>query len=64
MSNFKSVKRWVLIVCTAAMLTCASGCVKELYHDGNSTDWITEQVQKGYLTQEQADELLKQEQGL
>lgn len=39
-----------------------SGCdPKKDYHDGNGTIWIMEQVEKGYITKEQAYILLQQE---
>lgn len=43
--------------------TCSfSGCSTDpLYHDGCSKEWIMEQLQQGNLTQEEADQLLAQE---
>ena len=39
-----------------------SGCTtSKPYYEGNGKEWIMEQVEKGNLTQEQADLLLKQE---
>lgn len=59
----KSINR-ILLVGTIASVCCfGSGCInRKAYHDGNGKEWIEEQVQQGKLTQEQADELLKQEQ--
>lgn len=58
---FKSIKRYLLITCIISSCYMC-GCTNPLpYHDGNSKDWIMEQVEKGQLTKEQAEELLKQE---
>jgi hypothetical protein len=56
-----SIKRWILISIVAVSFCVLSGCTGSQYHDGNGKEWIMEQVQQGKLTQEQADELLKQE---
>ena len=61
MLSFKKVKKWIVVVCAVVIVGSSTGCVKELYHNGEGKDWIMEQVQQGKLTQEQADELLKQE---
>ena len=55
------IKRTILVV-TICCACSFSGCITtESYHDGSGKDWIKEQVEKGYLTQEEADELIKQE---
>ena len=61
MLSFNKMKKWIIVVSVVMIIGCAAGCAKELYHNGNGKDWIMEQVQQGKLTQEQADELLKQE---
>lgn len=59
--------KWINRILLVGIITSAccfgSGCIdRKAYHDGNGKEWIMEQVQQGKLTQEQADELLKQEQ--
>lgn len=56
-----SIKRWILVGVVIVSFCVLPGCTGPQYHDGNGTEWIMEQVQQGKLTQEQADELLKQE---
>ena len=55
------IKRSILIVCVSCMCVFSGCTTSSNYHDGSSKSWIQEQVQKGYLTQEEANELLKQE---
>lgn len=60
MSNL--IKRWGIIATIAVSCCILPGCnTGSKYHDGSSKDWILEQVEQGKLTQEQANELLKQE---
>lgn len=58
----KSIKRFCLVICIT--VSCyMSGCTSSApYHEGSGKQWIMEQVEKGNLTQEEANELLKQEQ--
>lgn len=56
-----SIKRLILVSVAAVSFCVLPGCTGPQYHDGNGNEWIMEQVQQGKLTQEQADELLKQE---
>lgn len=57
MSNL--IKRAILIGTTTAMLMISAGCtdIKMDYHASNDDAWLTEQVQKGKLTKEQADKI-------
>lgn len=58
----KSIKKFCLVICIASSCCLYSGCTSSKpYHEGNGKQWIMEQVEKGNLTQEQADLLLKQE---
>lgn len=56
----KSIKITLISILTAI---CLTGCMKyELsFHDGSGTIWIEEQLEKGYLTEQQAKLLLEQE---
>ena len=55
------IKRGLLVV-SVFSICVLSGCVDTpQYHDGNSKDWIMEQVENGTLTMEEAEELLKYE---
>lgn len=57
----KYIKRSLLLVSVFGICVL-SGCVDTpQYHDGNSKDWILEQVENGTLTPEEAEELLKYE---
>lgn len=59
----KSVKKFCLVICIVGSCMVFSGCTSSKpYHDGSGRQWITEQVEKGNLTQEEANKLLKQEQ--
>lgn len=58
----KSIKKFCLVICITCSCCLYTGCTSSKpYHDGSGKQWIMEQVEKGNLTQEQADELLKQE---
>lgn len=58
----KSIKRFCLVICIASSCMLYCGCTtSKPYHEGNGKEWIMEQLEKGNLTQEQADMLLKQE---
>ena len=58
----KSIKKFCIIVCITICCMIFTGCTTSTtYHDGSGNAWIKEQVEKGNLTQEQANELLKQE---
>lgn len=44
------------------ILGSITGCsMKDDYHQGNDDKWLIEQVEKGYLTQEQADAIREQQ---
>lgn len=59
----KSIKHFCLIVCIAGSCCFYTGCTSSKpYHEGSSKEWVQEQVEKGQLTQEEANALLKQEQ--
>ena len=59
----KSIKRFCLVICVAVSCCFYSGCTSSApYHEGSGKEWIMEQVEKGNLTQEEANALLKQEQ--
>lgn len=57
----KSIKITLISILTAI---CFTGCMKykPSFHDGSGTIWIEEQLQKGYLTEQEAKVLLEQEQ--
>lgn len=58
----KSIKKFCLVICITCSCMLYSGCTtSKPYHEGSGKEWIMEQVEKGNLTQEQADLLLKQE---
>ncbi len=56
-------KKQILIVVTAITISLgAQGCVNtKAQHDGDSDQWITEQVDAGHLTEEEATALREQE---
>lgn len=56
-----SLFKRIVIGCSIGIV-CFTGCynTKE-YHDGSGKEWIEQQVQQGYLTEEEAKELLEQE---
>jgi len=58
----KKIKQFVIITITCSFLFCGSyGCAKSHgYQNMNDDKWLTEQVEKGYLTQEEADEIRKE----
>lgn len=60
-----SIKKYILIGITCCTLILAYGCVKSTsndYHESNDKTWLTEQVEKGHLTQAEADAILKKQQ--
>ena len=56
----KSIKITLVSILTAI---CFTGCMKyePSFHDGSGKTWIQEQLEKGYLTEQEAKILLKQE---
>ena len=51
-----------VLIAVVIILLYICGCQSRPdYHEGNNPVWIQEQVQKGYITQEQAQILLEQE---
>lgn len=60
----KKLKRYVIILSFVMVLaTTPAGCGgrTEDYHQSNDERWLIEQVEKGYLTQEQADAIREQQ---
>lgn len=64
---FGLIKKRASILLFVALLTIISvtitGCFARgnQYHDGDSVNWIEQQVKNGTLTPEQAEELVKQQ---
>lgn len=61
------IKRITITVCICCMLGFGTGCnITEAddYHASNDKAWITEQVQKGHLTQKEADEIIARQEAL
>lgn len=56
----KSIKITFVSILAAV---CFSGCIEyqPSFHDGSGSIWIQEQLEKGYLTEQEARQLLKQE---
>lgn len=56
----KSIKITLVSILTAI---CLTGCIKyePSFHDGTGKTWIQEQLEKGYLTEQEAKILLEQE---
>lgn len=56
----KSIKITLISILTAI---CLTGCMeyKPSFHDGSGAAWIEEQLEKGYLTEQEAKILLEQE---
>ena len=64
MKNLKKLNRYVIILSSVLVLvTTSAGCGgrTEDYHQSNDEKWLIEQVEKGYLTQEQADAIREQQ---
>ena len=62
---WSSIKKYILIGLTCGTLVLSYGCVETSgndYHESNDKTWLTEQVEKGYLTQAEADAILKKQQ--
>ena len=60
----KRIKQYVVIVASVVILTTVpAGCGSRTddYHQSNDDQWLIEQVEKGYLTQEQADAIREQQ---
>lgn len=60
----KKLNRYVIILSSVLVLvTTSAGCGErtEDYHQSNDEKWLIEQVEKGYLTQEQADDIREQQ---
>lgn len=51
------MKKLLLISALCASLFLC-GCVKSSYNEFDDKAWLQEQVEKGYLTQEEVDEIL------
>lgn len=64
MKNLKKLKRYTIILSSVMVLaTTPAGCGgrTEDYHQSNDEKWLIEQVEKGHLTQEQADAIREQQ---
>lgn len=63
---FKSIKKNVIIAITCGTLALGGyGCVETAandYHESKDRAWLTEQVEKGYLTQAEADAIWAKQQ--
>ena len=60
----KKLKRYVVILASVTVLaTTPAGCGgrTEDYHQSHDEEWLIEQVEQGYLTQEQADAIREQQ---
>ena len=60
----KKLKRYAVILASVAVLaTTPAGCGgrTEDYHQSHDEEWLIEQVEQGYLTQEQADAIREQQ---
>ena len=57
----KWIKKIAVISLVSFSCTFASCDMTSSHHEGSSKEWIIEQVEKGYLTQEEANELMIQE---
>lgn len=60
----KKLKRYVIILSSVIVLaTTPAGCGGRTddYHQSHDEEWLIEQVEKGYLTQEQADAIREQQ---
>lgn len=52
------MKKYLLIGLTSLTLISTSGCINSHdYNEMNDDPWLYEQVQKGYLTEEEAKEV-------
>ena len=62
----KSIKKYTLIGITCGSLVLGGyGCVNTVsndYHESKDKQWLTEQVEKGHLTQEEADAIWAKQQ--
>lgn len=56
----KSIKITFISILTAI---CLTGCIEyePSFHDGSGKTWIEEQLEKGYLTEQEVEILLEQE---
>lgn len=59
------IRRIITIIIICGFLTLGVyGCIKSHgYHNMNDDKWLIEQVEKGYLTQEEADEIRRENAG-
>lgn len=63
----KSIKKIVLVGCICGTLIFGYGCASNAdgdYHMSNDKTWLTEQVEKGYITQAEADAILAKQEAL
>ena len=56
---FKSIKRITIIICISisCCLLPSAGCRSFNYHQSDDEKWLIEQVEKGYLTEEEAEQI-------
>lgn len=62
-----SIKKIILIGASCAILSFGYGCnstVSDDYHMSNDEKWLTEQVQKGNLTQKEANDIIAKQKEL
>lgn len=63
---FNLIKKYILIGITCSTLILGGyGCVNTVsndYHESNDKQWLTEQVEKGHLTQAEADAIWAKQQ--
>lgn len=63
---FRSIKKHILIGITCGTLVLGGyGCVNTVandYHESKDKQWLTEQVEKGHLTQAEADAIWAKQQ--
>ncbi len=60
----KKFKRYAVILASVTVLTTTpAGCSGRIddYHQSHDEEWLIEQVEQGYLTQEQADAIREQQ---
>lgn len=60
----KKLKRYIVILASVTVLaTTPVGCSGRTddYHQSRDEEWLIEQVEQGYLTQEQADAIREQQ---
>lgn len=54
----KSIKKYIFIATVCVCCCFAPGCRSFNYHDSSDEMWLQEQVEKGFLTKQEAEEIL------